>query len=66
MYVVEGTVRYTIGDETISAGPGAVFHIPAGTLEHFEPAGDGFFYVRNGMNGKALEMSRDSNSAPLV
>jgi quercetin dioxygenase-like cupin family protein len=29
VYVVEGAVRYHIGDDTFDAGPGAVFHIPA-------------------------------------
>ena len=37
VYVVEGSVDYHIGGDTISGGPGAVFHIPAGTLECFEP-----------------------------
>ena len=31
-----------------------------------QPAGGGFFYFRNSMNGKVLEISRNSNSAPLV
>lgn len=30
-----------------------------------QPAGGGFFYFRNSMNGKALQISRNSNSAPL-
>ncbi|WP_084958814.1 cupin domain-containing protein [Thermoactinospora rubra] len=39
VYVLEGTVRYHIGDETVEAGPGSFFHIPKGTWENFEPAG---------------------------
>lgn len=37
VYVVEGTLRYHIGNETFEGGPGSFFHIPAGTLERFEP-----------------------------
>lgn len=37
VYVLEGTIRYYIGDDAIDAGPGTLFHIPAGTLERFEP-----------------------------
>src|ERR1700736_5474268 len=37
VYVVDGTFKYHIGDETIDGGPGSLFHIPAGTLECFEP-----------------------------
>ncbi|MBT2407501.1 MULTISPECIES: cupin domain-containing protein [unclassified Streptomyces] len=37
VYVIEGTVRYHIGDETFEGGPGSFFHIPEGTVERFEP-----------------------------
>ncbi|MFI9236992.1 cupin domain-containing protein [Streptomyces sp. NPDC053079] len=37
VYVIEGTLRYHIGDETVEGGPGSFFHIPEGTLERFEP-----------------------------
>jgi uncharacterized RmlC-like cupin family protein len=37
VYVLEGTARYRIGDETVEAGPGTMIHFPAGTLETFEP-----------------------------
>lgn len=37
VYVLDGTIRYHIGDDTFDAGPGTLFHIPAGTLERFEP-----------------------------
>lgn len=40
IYVLEGTLRLHVGEETLEGGPGSVFHIPEGTLEHFEPAGD--------------------------
>lgn len=40
VYVVEGSVLYHLGDETIEAGPGSVFHAPPGTLEWFEPVSE--------------------------
>jgi quercetin dioxygenase-like cupin family protein len=40
VYVLEGEVRYHIGDQAHEGGPGTFFHIPAGIEEHFEPAGD--------------------------
>jgi quercetin dioxygenase-like cupin family protein len=37
VYVLEGKLRYHVGDKTIEGGPGSFFHIPAGTVECFEP-----------------------------
>ncbi|MFC9910325.1 cupin domain-containing protein [Streptomyces sp. NPDC059862] len=37
VYVIEGTLRYHIGDETVEGGPGSFIHIPEGILERFEP-----------------------------
>ncbi|NUR87607.1 MAG: cupin domain-containing protein [Nonomuraea sp.] len=37
VYVLEGTLEYHIGDETVEGGPGSCFHVPAGTWENFEP-----------------------------
>lgn len=37
VYVLDGTVRYHIGDETFEGGPGSVFFVPEGIPEHFEP-----------------------------
>ena len=37
VYVIEGTLTYHIGGELFDAGPGSLFHIPADTLERFEP-----------------------------
>jgi quercetin dioxygenase-like cupin family protein len=39
VYVVDGTLAYHIGDEVVEGGPGAVFHVAAGTVEWFEPTG---------------------------
>jgi quercetin dioxygenase-like cupin family protein len=38
--VLDGTLRYHIGGESFEGGPGTTFHIPAGTVENFEPTGD--------------------------
>jgi quercetin dioxygenase-like cupin family protein len=40
VYVLEGTLRYQIGDETFQGGPGSFFHVPEGVLENFEPTSD--------------------------
>jgi len=40
VYVLEGQVRYHIGGEIHEGGPGTFFHVPPGTEEHFEAAGD--------------------------
>lgn len=37
VYVLEGTLRYHIGDETVEGGPGDFFYIPDGVWENFEP-----------------------------
>lgn len=37
IYVVDGTLRFHIGDEAIEGGPGSMFHVPKGMLESFEP-----------------------------
>jgi len=35
--VLEGTLKYHVGDKAYDGGPGSTFHFPAGTLEWFEP-----------------------------
>ncbi|HTP51790.1 MAG TPA: cupin domain-containing protein [Anaeromyxobacteraceae bacterium] len=37
VYVVEGTLTYRIDGKAVEGGPGSIFHIPANTLESFEP-----------------------------
>ena len=37
VYVLDGTLTYHIGGELIEGAPGSLFHIPADTLEWFEP-----------------------------
>ena len=40
VYVLEGSVRYHIGDEEVEGGPGSFFYVPEGVVENFEPTGD--------------------------
>ena len=40
VYVLEGNIRYHIGDDVVEAETGSFFSIPEGTLEWFEPTGD--------------------------
>lgn len=37
VYVLEGRIRYHIDGEAFEGAPGSCFHIPAGTVENFEP-----------------------------
>jgi quercetin dioxygenase-like cupin family protein len=37
VYVLEGRIRYHIGEEMKEAGPGAFFYIPEGTWENCDP-----------------------------
>jgi steroid delta-isomerase-like uncharacterized protein len=39
VYVLEGRLRFNLDGKTHEAGPGAIFHIPRGTVENFEPIG---------------------------
>ena len=40
VFILEGTVAYHIGDETIEGGPGTFFYIAEGTWENFEPTSE--------------------------
>src|ERR1700730_17621033 len=37
VYVLEGKLRYHIGEDTLDGGPGSFLHIAPETLEFFEP-----------------------------
>ncbi len=37
VYVLDGRIRYHVGGHTLEGGPGSIFHVPEGTVEHFEP-----------------------------
>lgn len=78
VYVLEGTIRYHIGDETIEGGPGSFFHIPEGTWERFEPTetvrllviyapgGIDDFFDEVGEPAQAHELPPRSDSPPDV
>ncbi len=38
--IVQGRVRYHVGDEVFDAGPGSAIRIPAGVAHYAEPVGD--------------------------
>lgn len=40
VYIVEGRVRFHVGEETFDAGPGSVMRIPPDVLHYAEPLGD--------------------------
>src|SRR5436309_10170164 len=40
VYVLEGRIRYHIGDDSVEGGPGSFFYVPEGTWENFEPTED--------------------------
>ena len=53
VYVLEGTLGYTIGDQTFEAGPGTCVVIPPGVMETFAPRGTVRFlgiYTPGGMD----------------
>ncbi|MFG2328336.1 quercetin 2,3-dioxygenase [Streptomyces sp. NPDC048604] len=37
IYILEGRMRFRLGDEVVEAGPGSFVHIPAGVWEQPEP-----------------------------
>jgi quercetin dioxygenase-like cupin family protein len=68
VYIVEGTVRYHIGDQTFDAGPGDVIHIPAGTVENFEPTSKArmiIMYTPGGIDKYFLELGEPAPEAGL-
>ncbi|MFD1937590.1 MULTISPECIES: cupin domain-containing protein [Nonomuraea] len=53
VYVLEGTMRLHIGDDTVDGGPGSFFYIPEGTWETYEPTSTVrvlFFYSPGGID----------------
>lgn len=40
VYIVQGRIRFTIGDEVVEAGPGSVIRIPPDVEHCGEPLGD--------------------------
>lgn len=37
VYVLDGTARFHVGEETYDGAPGSFFYFPPGTVETFEP-----------------------------
>jgi hypothetical protein len=37
VYVLDGRIRFHIGEDAVDGEPGSFFYIPAGTWERFEP-----------------------------
>jgi quercetin dioxygenase-like cupin family protein len=78
VYVLEGRLRYHIGDETVEAGPGSFFYIPEGTWENFEPidtarvlviytpGGIDKFFAEVGEPAQAHELPPPSESPPDI
>jgi quercetin dioxygenase-like cupin family protein len=68
VYIAEGTVRYHIGDKTFDAGAGDVIHIPAGTVENFEPTSKSrmiITYTPGGIDKFFLELGEPAPEAGL-
>ena len=40
VYILEGRLRYRVGDDIIQAGSGAFFYFPQGTIETFDHTAD--------------------------
>ena len=40
VYIVEGRVRFHVGDEVVEAGPGSLIRIPPDVMHYAEPIGD--------------------------
>ncbi|WP_431043392.1 cupin domain-containing protein [Streptomyces sp. P1-3] len=78
VYVMEGTLRYHIGNKTVEGGPGDFFHIPEGTVERFEPTstvrvlvtytpgGIDKFFAEAGEPAQRRELPPRSDAAPDI
>jgi quercetin dioxygenase-like cupin family protein len=76
VYVLEGNIRYNIGDEVHEGGPGSFFYIPEGTWENFEPVtqirvlvtylpgGQEEFFAEAGELAQRRELPPPSDSPP--
>ena len=40
VYIVEGSVRFHVGDDVMEAGPGSLIRIPPDVMHYAEPIGD--------------------------
>ena len=59
-YVVSGTVDISYRDQTVTAGPGTLVHLPAGTVHSFRfGAGGGEMISVTGQGGLASQLFTD-------
>jgi quercetin dioxygenase-like cupin family protein len=68
VYVLSGRLNYHIGGETFDGTPGSIFHIPAGTLEAFEPVEESRIlvtYAPGGIEQFFAEAGEPATSAEL-
>jgi quercetin dioxygenase-like cupin family protein len=68
VYVLEGRLRYHIAGEVHDGAPGSIFHIPAGTLENFEPVEESrilITYAPGGIEQFFAEAGEPAGSAEL-
>jgi quercetin dioxygenase-like cupin family protein len=66
--VLEGKLRYHIEGAAFDGGPGSAFHIPAGTLENFEPVEDSrilVVYAPGGIEGFFAEAGEPAERREL-
>jgi quercetin dioxygenase-like cupin family protein len=78
VFVIEGAIRYHIGDDVVEGGPGSFFYIPQGTVENFEPTeetrllviyapgGIEKFFAEAGEPAKARELPPPTDSPPDI
>jgi quercetin dioxygenase-like cupin family protein len=56
-YVIKGNVEIRYGDQTVSAKPGTLVHLPAGTVHAFQfGSGGGEMISITSQNGRAAQM----------
>jgi quercetin dioxygenase-like cupin family protein len=68
VYVLEGRIRYQIGDQTLEGGPGDFFYIPDGILENFDPVETSrllVFWMQPGMTEFFEEVGEPAQSREL-
>jgi hypothetical protein len=78
-YILEGEIRFTVGEETITAGPGSFAYIPVGTPHTFQilsetarwfgvgtPAGLDQWFFETGEPAKALTLPPPPAGPPDV
>jgi quercetin dioxygenase-like cupin family protein len=65
-YVIKGDLEFGIGDETLTAGPGTLVHLPAGSIHWFRfgEGGGEMFSLTSGPGASDLFMDLDREIAP--